>query len=962
MKKHTLFSISSHKLSGTLLALALLLVLPPSSSAIAATSENERLRLQSGPDSHTTLTDKRGAATWDLGAVTAARLSSNGNSIVLSVALETTAPLSLLTRALPITAAEAGCVLVPAREGLLIPSSGSAEFTQAFPTSDYEGCHMNMLGFLKGGAALLMTWDDPYLTPELKKTKTGLTCSVMARRPPHGNQASTSLTLTPLGQGDWNTVATAYREVARAKGLVVTMRDKIKRNPEAEKLLGASNAKLWQCLFRRRNEESTKDEEVKVNWTFDEAARVAEHLKNDLGMDRCLFTIGGWTEGGYDCRHPDALPANPECGGNVGLADATARIRALGYVACFHDNYQDMYRDAKSWDEGAIQKRRNGALMTGGRWLGGRAYLVCAPETLALANRPQNLPAVQKLFAPQAYFIDTTYAVGPQECFDPQHPLNRGDDIRWKQKLSDYSRDVFGLFGSECGREWAIPHSDFFEGLSGVSGNYYHNNINPEKLGATVIPLFEMVYHDCEVIYGKYGYRPERAAEYVTQHVLLARTLNYHSIPTHLYWKEPAPQDERPLPESGRGCFARADGGWAEKCCRPDVFMKNTHEILGPLAALTAHARLAKLEFLTPDRAVRRATWTAASGVVATVTVNFGAAPFDVQSPLGGTVSLPQWGFLVESPGYVAFHAQSWGGRKYDKPVLFTIKREGTRERIFHGFGDARLTWRGQELTVSRESEVRGGVRIGLVTDTHFARALPDRAGKVNAAIEFFNERGVDAVLALGDLYEGHFPALSDYLADKTAFEPLWQRAKAPVHWVLGNHDHWGITNDQFLKDNPYLPGINYTFDIGPSLRFVVYSNVDGRYFEATTSTLTWLRTALAQAGREGKQVIVATHARIDQDYPGTPPAWTKEPYSAFSYNSKAQREIIDRAVANGVKIRYVLQGHHHRNAESMNRGVKYLTFAALAEKTPPVILDFSKDGQLTVSPSLKPVAAKKKQ
>lgn len=693
--------------------LALVLVLALQVPLLFAAAENPRLKLipPTAPGGHTSVTDNRGGVTWDLGELASlkgARLSADGLSIILSVALDTTAPVHLLKQALPIAAADAGCALVPAREGLLLPSDGPAAFTQAFPTSDYEGCHMNMMGFLKGGAALLMTWDDPYITPELKKSASGLSCTVRTRRPPHGDQAATSLTLTPLGKGDWNTVAAAYREVARAKGLVVTLREKAKRNPETEKLFGASNAKLWQCLFRRRNEESTKDELVKVNWTFGEAAQVAEHLKRDLGIDRCLFTIGGWTEGGYDCRHPDALPANSECGGNEALADATARIRALGYVACFHDNYQDMYRDAKSWNPGAIQKRRDGSLMTGGRWLGGRAYLVCAPETLALASRPQNLPAVQKLFAPQAYFIDTTYAVGPQECFDPNHPLNRGDDIRWKQKLSDYCRDVFGLFGSECGREWAIPHSDFFEGLSGVAGKYFHNNIDPAKLGATVVPLFEMVYHDCEVVYGKYAYRPEQAAEYVAHHILCGRTLNYHSIPTHLYWKEAPQENERPLPADGRGSFARADGGWGERLCRTDRFMKNTHEILGPLAALTAHSRLAKLEFLTPDRAVRRATWTGDGGkVTATVTVNFGAAPFDAASPLGQSVTLPQWGFLIESPGYVAFHATRWAGKTYASPVLFTIRRDGPRAHIFHGFGDAHMTWLGQELDVPREAEAR---------------------------------------------------------------------------------------------------------------------------------------------------------------------------------------------------------------------------------------------------------------
>ena len=252
------------------------------------------------------------------------------------------------------------------------------------------------------------------------------------------------------------------------------------------------------------------------------------------------------------------------------------------------------------------------------------------------------------------------------------------------------------------------------------------------------------------------------------------------------------------------------------------------------------------------------------------------------------------------------------------------------------------------EITHSKRGQAGSTdkVRVGILTDTHYDREqFPKRADKVRAAINTFNRQGVDIVLCLGDMYEGNFKGLDDYLADKALFEPVWRNAQAPVHWVLGNHDHWGVSNDQFIKDNPYIKAFNYTFDIADHWRFVVYSNVDGRYFSATSSTLTWLRSTLNQAGREGKAVIVAAHARIDQDYPGTPPIMLKDPYSAFSYNADRQRAIINDAVASGVHVRYVLHGHQHQRIQTMSHGVTYLTFAPLAEGTPPAILDFTQDG-----------------
>ena len=257
---------------------------------------------------------------------------------------------------------------------------------------------------------------------------------------------------------------------------------------------------------------------LKVNWTFDEAAQVAEHLKSDLKLDKVLFIMGGWTHRGYDNQHPDILPANPECGGNSGLAECARRVMQLGYLFCLHDNYQDIYRDSPSWNEDLIMKQPDGSLVKGGHWWGGQAYLTCSRKALELAKRPQNLPAVKELTNADSYFIDTTYASGLQECFDPAHPLTRADDMKWKQALSDYARQEFGIFGSEDGREWAIPHSDFFEGLTGVDGTWYHDKNLLKETGGVSVPLFELVYRDCIALYGKYGFDISQSADYVLYH------------------------------------------------------------------------------------------------------------------------------------------------------------------------------------------------------------------------------------------------------------------------------------------------------------------------------------------------------------------------------------------------------------------------------------------------------------
>jgi Glycosyl hydrolases related to GH101 family, GH129 len=619
----------------------------------------------------------------------------------------------LLDEAFSISAADKGYVVVPVREGLLIPVDSGVAFTHHFATSEYEGCHMNMIGLVKSGAAMLVTWTDPYVVIEINSAVNSAgargqkvaTSAVLT-------QSAKSLRLQLLGKGDYISITAAYREVARANGLLVKWDRRIRQNPERAKYLGASNVKLWHALERRMNEDSTQEISAQVNWTFDEAAQVAEHVKSDLKMEKVLFGLGGWMKRGYDNQHPDILPTAPELGGDGAFADCARRVMKLGYLFSPHDNYQDMYRDSPSWGQDWITKTPDGSLVQGGYWNGGRAYITCSQKAIELARRPGNLPAVKKIVGGNSYFIDTTYAVGLFECFDPKHPLTKTDDIEWKQALSDYAREMFGSFGSEDGREWAIPHADFFEGITGVSGTYFADRALLSDTGGVPIPLFELVYHDAIAAYGKYNYDAACSAEYVLEHMILGRPLNYHNVPNHVYWKgAPAPEPAAP-PANGKdpALFVRADNGWAQGMHPADRFMKNTHEVLSPLNEITGKMPMTGHEFLTNDRKAQRSVFSDGRRTVEVV-VNTGNAPLLWKSELGGAIELPVYGFLVESPDFVAFRAQTWNGRRYTAAPIFTLRSldgkplaQSGRIKVFHAMGDAELQLRGHTSAVVKEA------------------------------------------------------------------------------------------------------------------------------------------------------------------------------------------------------------------------------------------------------------------
>lgn len=641
------------------------------------------------------------------------------DSLTFSYEADSTIPLeriNLLNKSLWTTDEEKGYVVTPTREGLYIPASSGLTFKHQFDTYGYEGLHMTMAGVVKNGATAMVTWDNPYTMVEVENqlmqeenvTRNVLTTSVILRK------SSRSFNLQFCGKGDYISIAKAYSQTPESKRWQVSWADKIKRNPDASKLLGAVNIKLWSVLSRRMNPESTQELSKRVSWTFDEAAQVAEHFKNDVKIDTCLFTIGGWIKRGYDNQHPDIMPPAPECGGAKALADCSKRVMNLGYLFCMHDNYQDIYKDSPSWDENLIMKKPDGSITKGGAWAGGTAYLTCSKMAVDLAKRPQNLPAVKELTKANSYFIDTTYASGLQECYDANHPLTRMDDMNWKQVISDYAREVFGLFGSECGREWALPHSDFFEGLTGVNGKGYHDAKLIEKVGGTTIPIFEAVYRDGIAMYGKYGYNINDAADYLLQHIIWGRPLNHHNIPSHLYWKEnveSGPQSpRRQAPREGYDVYVNGEGGWTEGMHPTDRFIKNGYEILCPFNAVTSQIPLTGHKFLTEDRLVQQSVF--GDGPDRSVaTVNMTKGDYIVTSKKNEKITLPPLGFLIESPAFIAFYAKNWNGVPYVKAPLFTIRsmdnnsiEKTARVRVFHGFGDNMIRIRDMIQTVPKEA------------------------------------------------------------------------------------------------------------------------------------------------------------------------------------------------------------------------------------------------------------------
>jgi hypothetical protein len=717
----------------------------------------------------------------------------------------------LLDNGLWATEQEKGYFAIPNRLGILFPASEGLPCTDRYTAySNYRSYSMAMFGAVKNGSAVLVHWEDPYTVLEVRRAWVDLPLV------PGHSMISASLIMrktakwfvvNTLGRGGYVEIAKAYRDVARERGLLRTWKEKIAVNPNVERMLGAADFKpfVFVRLAPNTRYNQTPNEKIYVGYTFDEAASVAEHLRKDVGIDRAMYVLAGWIRRGYDNQHPDILPPAPECGGSEGLADCAKRVKAVGYMFGLHDNYQDMYKDAPSWDESYIMKRPDGSLYQGGEWAGGLAYLTCSRKALEIASRDQNIPSVKRLYNPDIYFIDTTFAAPPYECFDPAHPLSLNDDIYWKRKLSEYARATFGLFGSEEGQEWAVPCADYFEGMMSHKTQRRNDEI--------VVPLFLMVYGDCVNLYTHQGDRavPDRPS-YILDHILCAE-MPIYDFGSHLYYKQENNPRYAPVkpsihsikqigprefeiiykwevkgipandyvcfvhfvdPASGKPegimfqndhFFEKVTSSWKDgdvifdgpytvhvpekvtgefqimiglmdsggrvdmlgtcvggsryyigtlsvsddeiKLLSPselvvdrfflarqdnsplsntiDRFIKNTYEVLSPLNRITAHTPMTDHKFLTSDRKVEQAKFGDVN-----IVVNYGEKPYNAKNTV-----LPRWGFLVESPTFIAFHALKYRGKVFSEPTMLVVySLDGkpldisSNIHIYHAFGD----------------------------------------------------------------------------------------------------------------------------------------------------------------------------------------------------------------------------------------------------------------------------------
>ena len=370
-----------------------------------------------------------------------------------------------------------------------------------------------------------------------------------------------------------------YKKIAMETGRFVTLKEKIATNPEIEKIIGAPDIKVY-CYTNRLNNQKLKawSEPVlngyeKVNTTFAQVAGMSDDLK-ELGVEKCMFLLAGWNRMGYDREHVDMWPPAEKSGGIEGLKKAAEKVIGNGFLFALHDNYDDFYPDAPTFNEKYILRNADGTLHRGGIWDGGLCYITCPSQRMELLDR--NMDLVPKHIPLNAYYFDVITSTSHYECYDKFHPITREQDLQFRLNLLNNINERGLIIGGERGTDWALPALAFCEGLSG-GGTGYHYGV-AYRTGIT-IPLFYLVYHECVVGYWQHGtpYGREDHVNHVLLDLLCAQPSSW-SI-EYEQWN-----DLKPL-------------------------IKETYDLLNPLHTNTAHSAMINHEVLSKDFMVQKSTF-----------------------------------------------------------------------------------------------------------------------------------------------------------------------------------------------------------------------------------------------------------------------------------------------------------------------------------------------------------------
>ena len=301
-----------------------------------------------------------------------------------------------------------------------------------------------------------------------------------------------------FAEGDFNTIAKIYRGYLSERGELMSLREKIARNPKVEYLLGCPIVHSCAAVHIHPASHFYDKENPENNdhyFSFSDNARLLRELK-EKGAERAYLHLDGWGYHGYDNLHPDPFPVHEASGGAEGLKALKETCHELGYFFGIHDQYRDYYYDAPSFDLNNAISDIHGNHPYHDYWFGGPHSFLCAKLAVNYVRR--NYDEFDRLdIKPDGSYLDVFSVVELDECFNPAHPMTRRDcaearahclNLLTARGIIPSSEETIGCMVNAL----ALCHHAPFYTTDWEDRNALNVGIP--------IPFFNLVYHDCIII------------------------------------------------------------------------------------------------------------------------------------------------------------------------------------------------------------------------------------------------------------------------------------------------------------------------------------------------------------------------------------------------------------------------------------------------------------------------------
>ena len=298
--------------------------------------------------------------------------------------------------------------------------------------------------------------------------------------------------------GDFNTIAKIYRRYLSERGELISLKEKIARNPRVEYLLGCPIVHTCAAVHIHPASHFYDPENPENNDHYFPFAATAEQLRElkRNGVDKAYLHLDGWGHHGYDNLHPEPFPVHEASGGAVGMKALQETCTELGFYFGIHDQYRDYYYDSPHFDLDNAIVDINGKHPYHDYWFGGPHSFLCAK--LASDYVRQNYDEFERLgIKIDGSYLDVFSVVELDECFHPLHPMTRREcaearahclNILTDRGIIPSSEETIGCMVNAIA---LCHHAPFY--------TTDWEDRNAENVGIP-IPFFNLVYHDCIVI------------------------------------------------------------------------------------------------------------------------------------------------------------------------------------------------------------------------------------------------------------------------------------------------------------------------------------------------------------------------------------------------------------------------------------------------------------------------------